>query len=73
MASEKQQPPSTVGIDVCPQCRSTNVVGFTPEVEGNIATQEIVCDDCDAEWNAMFHFQNHVITFPGDTADASHD
>lgn len=34
----------------CPYCRSTNVEGQSIDVDAGEATQEMGCNDCNAEW-----------------------
>lgn len=37
--------------NTCPFCRSTEVTGGSVNIDGNVASQEMFCHDCDKEWS----------------------
>ena len=38
----------------CPACHGANITGFSVNTGGGGASQEMSCDDCDAEWNDVY-------------------
>lgn len=38
----------------CPFCRSEDIVGDDINVDGGQATQEMSCNECDAEWEDVY-------------------
>jgi hypothetical protein len=38
----------------CPKCKSGNIGGQSVDIDGNKATQEMVCLDCEHEWTDLY-------------------
>lgn len=41
----------------CPSCQSTYIEGGSVNIEGGIATQDVGCTNCDAEWTDTYRLQ----------------
>jgi hypothetical protein len=51
----------------CPFCESEDIDAASMEVDSNIASQEICCANCDAEWKDLYDLKEYVvITKPDD-------
>jgi transcription elongation factor Elf1 len=42
------------GYNKCPGCGSTDICGGSVEVDGNIAIQNVSCNECDKIWNDIY-------------------
>lgn len=38
----------------CPVCKSADITGGPVEIENGKALQKCSCDECDAEWTAVY-------------------
>lgn len=48
------------GGGVCPNCRSDQIEGGSIGVDGPVAVQPVVCNDCDAQWNDVYHLAGYT-------------
>lgn len=42
------------GGSLCPFCGSDNIEGYSVEIDGNTAWQDIGCNECDNEWRDVY-------------------
>lgn len=42
------------GYSTCPYCKSTSIGGDSIEVDGNTASQEVSCGNCDRNWADVY-------------------
>jgi hypothetical protein len=38
----------------CPFCKSVDIEGGSVEINAGVATQEVMCNECDAEWEDTY-------------------
>lgn len=44
---------------ICPFCQSDQIEGFSIEVDGPIAWQPIICNDCNSEWDDIYELTGY--------------
>lgn len=48
---------AAVGFSRCPVCQSDAIEGGSLDIDGNIATQEVGCNDCSASWQDEYRLK----------------
>jgi len=44
----------------CPHCHSDSISGGEVNIDAGTATQEVTCDDCDAEWLDVYNLTGYA-------------
>lgn len=47
---------------ICPHCRSFHIQGSAVSIDGNLAQQNMSCNDCDAEWTDIYRLDRVVFS-----------
>ena len=48
-------------LNRCPVCGSEDITGSFVEIDDDVATQEVSCNECDAEWTDLYKLFHYVI------------
>lgn len=56
---------------ICPVCESTNLSGCGVDIEEGIATQAVMCLDCDADWTDVYHLKGYRSLDTGEDDDGT--
>ena len=45
---------------VCPYCKSEHITGGSVDIDGGIASQNVACYECDAEWTDHYRLVGYA-------------
>ena len=48
------------GGGLCPVCRSSDITGYSIEVDAGGASQEITCEECGASWSDTYKLTGYT-------------
>jgi len=54
LTPEQQEAYVNGGYCKCPYCKSEDIEGKHMDVDGNLAWQPVVCNNCDTEWRDIY-------------------